>query len=99
MLERKNGEPLTNADYDALPFMNACIKVNSSSPLDVVRRFISLQETLRFHPIFHSLIREAAQDDVLPLSEPLILTDGTTTMELPIKKGQVVYTSILVYQR
>ena len=28
MLEQKNGEPLTNADYDGLPFLNACIKVS-----------------------------------------------------------------------
>lgn len=60
---------------------------------------MSFKETLRFHPITHSLIREAAQDDVLPLSEPLTLEDGTTCMELPIKKGQVVYTSIYAYQR
>lgn len=60
---------------------------------------ISPQETLRFHPIAHTLIREASQDDVLPLSEPLTLEDGSTSMELPIKKGQVVFTHIYGYQR
>ena len=49
--------------------------------------------------MLHSLLREAAQDDVLPLSEPLVLKDGSTCSEISIRKGQVLYASISVYQQ
>ncbi|KAL6303953.1 cytochrome P450 [Sparassis latifolia] len=46
----------------------------------------AMKETLRYHPIVYSLVREAARDDVIPLS-------------MSITKGQEVAFSIAVYNR
>ncbi len=57
------------------------------------------QETLRFHPIVFHIWRVAAQDDVLPLSDPVVATDGTVLNEIPIHAGQSVTISICGYNR
>lgn len=44
-------------------------------------------------------MRRAVADDVIPLSEPITLSDGTTTDTLPITKGQVIYIPIASLQR
>ncbi|KAK0430809.1 cytochrome P450 [Armillaria borealis] len=58
-----------------------------------------IKETLRLHPLAHCLFRESAQDDVLPLSEPIITSDGKSYSQIPIPKGQVVLASIYSYNR
>lgn len=44
-------------------------------------------------PVANTL-RSAAFDDVIPLSEPITLTDGTTTSSISVKKGQTIFISI-----
>ncbi|KAK0438186.1 cytochrome P450 [Desarmillaria tabescens] len=58
-----------------------------------------IKEVLRFHPLGHILFRQPAQDDVLPLSEPITTSDGQVYSQIPISKGQVVMTSIYTYNR
>ncbi|KAH9894916.1 PAH-inducible cytochrome P450 monooxygenase PC-PAH 4 [Cubamyces lactineus] len=59
----------------------------------------AIKETLRVHPIAASLPRVATHDDVLPLAFPATTKSGETVNEVPIRKGQVVYTSLATYNR
>ncbi|KAG6883908.1 hypothetical protein C0992_007469 [Termitomyces sp. T32_za158] len=52
-----------------------------------------LKETLRYHPVVISLMRQAAKDNVIPLSRPVTTTSGDAITELPIEKGQIVVTN------
>ncbi|PBK71908.1 cytochrome P450 [Armillaria solidipes] len=58
-----------------------------------------IKEVLRYHPLAYGLFREAAQDDVLPLAEPIITSDGQLCSEIPISKGQVIFASVYTYNR
>ncbi|KAK0455344.1 cytochrome P450 [Desarmillaria tabescens] len=58
-----------------------------------------IKEALRLHPLVHSLFRESAQDDVLPLAQPITTSDGKLCSQIPICKGQVVMTSLYSYNR
>nr|VWO99056.1 FAD-binding FR-type domain-containing protein [Ganoderma boninense] len=59
----------------------------------------AIKETLRLHPIAYGLPRVAVKDDVIPLAYPIVSTTGETISEIPIKAGQVVYSSFAGYQR
>ncbi|KAI0794686.1 cytochrome P450 [Fomes fomentarius] len=72
----------------------------TSEDLDGMKATVAaIKETLRFHPIAYHLWRVAAQDDVLPLSDPVIAADGTALHEIPIHAGQGVIISICGYNR
>ncbi|PBL04613.1 PAH-inducible cytochrome P450 monooxygenase PC-PAH 1 [Armillaria gallica] len=58
-----------------------------------------IKEVLRYHPLVYGLLREASQDDVLPLAEPIITSDGQSCSEIPISKGQVIFASVYTYNR
>ncbi|PBK83807.1 cytochrome P450 [Armillaria gallica] len=58
-----------------------------------------IKEVLRYHPLLYGLLREASQDDVLPLAEPIITSDGESCSEIPISKGQVILASVYTYNR
>ncbi|KAJ7187843.1 cytochrome P450 [Mycena filopes] len=58
-----------------------------------------MKETLRFHPVVFNTLREAARDEVLPLSKPIVTLSGKTITELPIPKHQILVTSIAGYNR
>ena len=59
----------------------------------------ALQETLRFHNIASYLLRIAVKDDVIPLAYPVTLATGETITEIPVRAGQVVFTSFAAYHR
>ncbi|MCO5549817.1 hypothetical protein L7F22_003291 [Adiantum nelumboides] len=56
-------------------------------------------EVLRLHPAFGIISRVCWQDTVIPLSEPVILRDGTTTNKITIKKGEHLHISTLSINR
>ncbi|KIY63100.1 PAH-inducible cytochrome P450 monooxygenase PC-PAH 1, partial [Cylindrobasidium torrendii FP15055 ss-10] len=58
-----------------------------------------IKETLRMHPIIPTLFRMAAQDDVIPLSEPIVTSTGAILNEIPVLKGQHVDIAIHAYNR
>ncbi|KAI0745029.1 cytochrome P450 [Earliella scabrosa] len=59
----------------------------------------AIKETLRMHSIVSYLPRLASKDDVIPLSHPIVSTKGETITEIPVRAGQVIYTSFAVYHR
>ncbi|KIJ23530.1 hypothetical protein M422DRAFT_275874 [Sphaerobolus stellatus SS14] len=58
-----------------------------------------MKETLRFHPIVPLLVREAARDDIIPLSIPQKTKTGEIITSVPISKGQHIELSLLAYNR
>ncbi|KAG7448514.1 cytochrome P450 [Guyanagaster necrorhizus] len=58
-----------------------------------------MKEALRMHPVSYYGLREAARDDVIPLSKPIMLRDGSVVKEVPVAKGTTVYISIAGYNR
>ncbi|KAK0445854.1 cytochrome P450 [Armillaria borealis] len=58
-----------------------------------------IKEALRLHPLLYVLYRESAQDDVLPLAEPITTSDGKLCLQIPVSKGQVVMASVYTYNR
>ncbi|CCL99518.1 uncharacterized protein FIBRA_01536 [Fibroporia radiculosa] len=53
------------------------------------------RETLRLYPPVRTLTRNANQDTVLPLSEPVVGIDGSLVQEIPVPKGTTVMIGIL----
>ncbi|EAU91561.1 hypothetical protein CC1G_02050 [Coprinopsis cinerea okayama7 len=58
-----------------------------------------IKESMRFHPALYQNYRQAARDDVLPLSKPIVGPDGELTNKLPIPKGTKIILSIAAYNR
>lgn len=62
-------------------------------------RLACQRETLRLEPPVASMYRSALHDDVLPLSEPLILANGSELSSLPITAGTNFHLDILNFNR
>ncbi|KAK0494158.1 cytochrome P450 [Armillaria luteobubalina] len=58
-----------------------------------------IKEGLRYHPLAYSILREASQDHVLPLAEPIITSNGQSLSDIPISKGQIIVASVYTYNR
>ncbi|KAJ7111272.1 cytochrome P450 [Mycena epipterygia] len=58
-----------------------------------------MKETYRFHPVVHQSFREAARDEILPLSKPLITKSGKIINEIPIPKNMSLWVSNAGYNR
>lgn len=59
------------------------------SLLDMVVR-----ESLRLIPPLHSSLRVATEDDVIPVSAPITMRDGTRQSGIRISKGQFIHVAI-----
>ncbi|KAF5388796.1 hypothetical protein D9757_005650 [Collybiopsis confluens] len=58
-----------------------------------------LKESMRIHPALYQNYRQAARDEVLPLSSPITTSNGEKITELPIAKGTKLVLSIASYNR
>ncbi|KAG7442656.1 cytochrome P450 [Guyanagaster necrorhizus] len=58
-----------------------------------------VKEVLRFHPVVFNTVRQAAQDNVIPLSKPVTLTTGKVVQEIAVPKGTTIIASIAGYNR
>ncbi|KAH9066231.1 cytochrome P450 [Lactarius vividus] len=59
----------------------------------------TMKEALRFHPIVNTLLKEATQDDVIPLSSPIVTKSGEQISSIPVRKGTLVDLAVGVYNR
>ncbi|KAG8855330.1 hypothetical protein FRB96_007128 [Tulasnella sp. 330] len=69
-------------------------ELNALPYLDAV-----IKEDLRVNAVVSAVIREAARDDVIPLSTPMIDRNGVTRNEVRIGKGDSVFLSITAMNR
>ena len=51
------------------------------------------------HPVAFMSAKEAVEDEVIPLSQPLKLSDGKSIAEIPISKGQKIWINVPGYNR
>ena len=56
-----------------------------------------MQETLRVHSPVIDIPRAVWDDDVIPLSKPIVGVSGKVYNELAVPKGTLVVTSMLGY--
>lgn len=54
---------------------------------------------MRFHPALYQNYRQAAHDDVIPLSKPITTITGEVINKLPVPKGIKIIASIAAYNR
>ncbi|KAK0432040.1 cytochrome P450 [Armillaria borealis] len=59
----------------------------------------AINESLRLHPIVHSMSRYTVDDDIIPLNEAVRTGRGETWNEIPVEKGQMVMVSVYTYNR
>ena len=51
------------------------------------------------HPVAFMSARQAVEDEVVPLSQPLKLPDGRSITEIPVSKGQNIWINTPGYNR
>jgi hypothetical protein len=54
---------------------------------------------MRIHPVVYHILRVAARDDVIPLSEPIVTESGTVIDEVAVPKGTNLTLSFAAYNR
>lgn len=70
---------------DNLPFN----QIDELPYLDAV-----VKEIMRINPSLPGTVRQAQKDDIIPLAEPVILTNGKVVTDIHIRKGQLVHVPI-----
>jgi hypothetical protein len=86
-------------DYEDMPYLTAVIKVNFYDTAQMEALMSSHQESLRYYPAAFNTGRQALEDDVLPLSQPIRTANGEFLTELPIPKGIDISIPIFTYNR
>ncbi|THU77200.1 cytochrome P450 [Dendrothele bispora CBS 962.96] len=59
----------------------------------------AIKECFRLYPISPVLVREATQDDVIPLLHPVLSPTGDSIAQIPVRKGQKIHVPIPAYNR
>lgn len=103
MRAKKGGEMLSATDLDSMTYTLAALKVQYIDAILVAFMllrypFVS-QESLRLHPVVHTLTRDATQDDVIPLASPIVTKSGEQVSSIQVSKGTPIEIAIAVYNR
>ena len=86
-------------DFDSMPCLLAVEKV-CQKPAIVWRELIHpAQELLRVYPVAIEIVREAKDDNILPLSKPVVGVSGKDYNEFPIPAGTIVTVSTVGYDQ
>jgi len=91
----------TTNDFENMPYLVAvtkvcwkrffaCLNEGETHP-------VSAKESLRIHPISVEVSRTPIEDDVVPLTKPIVGTSGKVYNELLIPKGTPISISMLGY--
>ena len=91
----------TANDFENMPYLVAVTKVRQNHPLvspnEGETRLIFAQEILRINPISLEIFRAPIEDDVLPLTKPIVGNSGRVYTELHIPKGTPIGISTIGY--
>ena len=85
--------------------MDATVKERGNSELTVTdlegMPYLNavIKEGLRLHPVEAQTLRIASQDDILPLSKPILTTSGKLIHEVLVPAGTEVVISLAAYNR
>ena len=75
-------------DFDSIPCLLAVEKVRPK-PAIIWRELIQpAQELLKVYPVAIEIVREAKDDNVLPLSKPVVGVSAKIIMSCPFPRGQ-----------
>jgi cytochrome P450 len=87
--------------YEKMPLLVAVTKVRRNLVTSVYEDGLTFwyKEGLRMHPVRFTGPRQAVEDEVIPLSQPLNLPDGRSITEIPVSKGQNIWLNIPGYNR
>lgn len=97
---RQEGEAdIPFSSYEGMHLLVAFMKVRFGSSRYTTPDAHSTQEVLRFHPAAFNANRQALEDDVIPLLNPVRLASGKLVNEIPIAKGQKIWINIPGYNR
>lgn len=77
-----------------------CDKSTEGTPVYVCWSLpATTQEHLRFHATVHHIWRRSAEDDILPLFEPIKTQSGTLITQVPLPAGTNVVLAFACYNR
>jgi cytochrome P450 len=93
----KGNADFTAVELENMPYLNAVLKVIRLGDNAKASTKWTTQEILRFHSPVPEFTRQASEDNVLPLSTPIIGSSGRTYRELNISKGTIVHVSMTGY--
>ena len=101
-VKARGDSDFTANDFESMPYLVAFTKVRRSrlfnrSLIGGEVYYFLTQESLRIHPIAVDIERTPIQDDILPLTKPIIGTSGRVYTELPVPKGTAVTISTIGY--
>ena len=86
-------------DFDSIPYLLTVEKV-CQKPAIVWRELIHpAQELLKVYPVAIEIVRETKDDNILPLSKPVVGVSGKDYNELPIPAGTIVIVSTVGYDQ
>jgi hypothetical protein len=92
----KGNADFTAVELENMPYLNAVLKVIRLGNTKASAEWAT-QEILRFHSAVPEFIRQASEDNVLPLSAPITGSSGRIYRELNISKGTIVHASMTGY--
>ena len=91
----------TANDFETMPYLVAVTKVRGIHLFTSLKEgdihSVPAQEILRNNPIAIDIVRAPIEDDVLPLTKPIVGISGRVYTELPIPKGTSVAVSTIGY--
>ncbi|KAN0129605.1 cytochrome P450 [Lactarius tabidus] len=75
-------------------------QILSATDLDTMTYTLAtLKESLRLHLVVHTMAREATQDNVIPLSSPIVTKSGEQVSSIHVRKRTPIDVAIAVYNR
>ena len=93
------GAPLTADNLERMPYLQAVVKVRRAPIHTYGSLLATSQEHLRFHAPVHHVMRRSAEDDVLPLFEPIKTQSGTLITQVPLPAGTNLVLAFATYNR
>ena len=96
-IRTRGDSDFTVDDFNSMPYLLAVTKVCQRPAISWRELTHSAQEILRVYPVALEITRAAKDDNVLPLSKPVVGVSGKVYNELPILAGTIISVSTVGY--